>query len=163
MNFHISDFNVDSVVLDLGSNVNILMKKTQERMGKPQLVWSLVKPRLVNQAKVSPISIVCHLRVEFEGLKRFVDFNVIEIVKKNSTYPELPGIGWESDNLAIINFKKRVMKFDNHDMRIIAPLYFAEGRRYVELVKEEFVGILDHAYNISKYYINPTVDGDLGW
>ena len=28
MNFHISDFDVDSVVLDLGSDVNILMKKT---------------------------------------------------------------------------------------------------------------------------------------
>ena len=30
----IGDFDVDSVILDLGSNVNILTKKTWEMMGK---------------------------------------------------------------------------------------------------------------------------------
>ena len=33
----------------------------------------------------------------------------------------------------------------------------------MELVKEEVVRGWDHAYNISKDYIHPTVDGELGW
>ena len=32
---HIGDYDVDSIILDLGSDVNILTKKTWEMMGKP--------------------------------------------------------------------------------------------------------------------------------
>ena len=35
MNFQIGDYDVDSVIKDMGSNVNILTKKTWEKMGKP--------------------------------------------------------------------------------------------------------------------------------
>ena len=43
MNVQIGDYDVDSVILDIGSDVNILTKQTWENMGKPQLVWSLVQ------------------------------------------------------------------------------------------------------------------------
>ena len=35
MSVQIDDYDVDSVILDLESDVNILTKKTWERMGKP--------------------------------------------------------------------------------------------------------------------------------
>ena len=35
MNVHIGSYDVDSVILDLGLDVNILTKKTWEMMGKP--------------------------------------------------------------------------------------------------------------------------------
>ena len=38
-----------------------------------------------------------------------------------------------------------------------------EGRRYIELVKDEVGRSSDHAYNIFEDYIHPTVDGELGW
>ena len=38
-----------------------------------------------------------------------------------------------------------------------------EGHRYIEIVKDEVGRSRDHAYNISKDYIHPTVDGELGW
>ena len=41
MNVQISEYYVDVVILDLGSNVNILTKKTWKMMGKAKLVWSL--------------------------------------------------------------------------------------------------------------------------
>ena len=75
---------MDSVILDLGSDVNILTKKTWERMGKPQLVWSIVQLRLKNQAKVSPIGRVSHLLVEVEGLKNYAGFDVIESVNESN-------------------------------------------------------------------------------
>ena len=77
MNVHIGEYDVDSVILDPGSNVIILTKKTWERMGKPQLVWSPVQLRLENQARVSPIGRVPHLLVEIEGMKTYTYFDVI--------------------------------------------------------------------------------------
>ena len=38
-----------------------------------------------------------------------------------------------------------------------------EGCRYIEPVKDEVGRGWDHAYNISKDYMHPTVDGELGW
>ena len=73
------------------------------------------------------------------------------------------GIVWENENLAVVNFKKRVMTFDNHDMQIISPLDPSEGQRYIELVIEEVVGGWDNSYNIYEDYINATVDGELEW
>ena len=35
MNVQIGDYDVYSVILDLGSDVNILTKKTWDKMGKP--------------------------------------------------------------------------------------------------------------------------------
>ena len=55
MNIQIDEYDVDSFILDLGSDVNILTKQIWEMMGKPQLVWSPVQLPLENQAKVSPI------------------------------------------------------------------------------------------------------------
>ena len=40
MNIHIGDYEVDLVILDLGSDVNILTKKNWKLMGNPTLVWS---------------------------------------------------------------------------------------------------------------------------
>ena len=43
MSIHIGNYEVDSVILDLGLDINILRKQTWENMGKPQLVWSPVQ------------------------------------------------------------------------------------------------------------------------
>jgi len=37
LTLQIGDFEMDQVILDLGSDANILSKKTWERMGKPML------------------------------------------------------------------------------------------------------------------------------
>jgi hypothetical protein len=54
-NAQIGEYDVDNVILDLGSDVNVLPKKTWEMMGEPELVWSPVQLRLVNQHKIVPI------------------------------------------------------------------------------------------------------------
>ena len=101
--------------------------------------------------------------VEFEGIRTNADFDVIEIFNEGSSYPALLGIGWDNENLAMINFKKRVMNFETRDIQVIAPLDPSEGRRYVEPVKEEVVGGWDHAYKILGDYVHPTVDEELGY
>ena len=108
-------------------------------MGDPKLGWSLVQLRLANQAKVQPIGHVSNLVVDVEGMRTRVDFDVIKDVDGGGSYPALLGIGWANDSMAMINFKKRLMIFENQDIRVIAPMDPNEGRRYIEPVKDEVV------------------------
>jgi len=45
----IGEYNMDQVILDLGSDVNILPKQTWELMGKPKLQWSTIQMKMTNQ------------------------------------------------------------------------------------------------------------------
>ena len=92
-------------------------------MGNPTLGWSLTQLKLANQAKVHPIGHVSNLVVDIEGMKTHVDFDVIEVIEDDGSYPALLGIGWANDSMAVINFKKQVMTFENQDVRVIAPMY----------------------------------------
>ena len=69
--------------------------------------------RLENQANFHPIGRVSNLFVDIKCMKTHVDLNVIELVEYGGSYPTLRGIGWASDSMALINFKKRVMMFEN--------------------------------------------------
>ena len=111
----------------------------------------------------SALVCVSNLVVDIEGMKTCVDFDVIEVVGDGDSYPPLLGIGWDNDSMEVINFKKCVMTFENQDVRVISPMDPQEGRRYIEPVKDEVRRSWDHAYNISKDYIHPTLDGEIGW
>ena len=89
--------------------------------------WSPMKLRLVNQAKVQPIGWVMNLVVDVEGMRTHANFDVIEVVNGEGSYPTLLGIGWASDIMAVINFKKCMMKFESQDIRVIAPMDPSEG------------------------------------
>jgi hypothetical protein len=49
MKVELRSYEMDGVMLDLGSDVNILLKKYWELMGNPNLVWSPIQLRLANQ------------------------------------------------------------------------------------------------------------------
>ena len=54
------------------------------------------------------------------------------------------------ENQTIINFKRRILSFEDDEMRVIAPLDPLEGLRYVEPVFNEGHGDhLDTIYNIT--------------
>ena len=71
------------------------------------------------------------------------------------------------ENQTIINFKRKILSFEDDEMRVVAPLDPLEGPRYVEPVFNGGCG--DHLktiYNITTLqedYINPTADGNLSW
>ena len=46
---HIRDYEMDEVILDLGSEVNVLTKQTWELMGRPKLSYSPIQLKLANQ------------------------------------------------------------------------------------------------------------------
>ena len=90
-----------------------------------------------------------------------VNFDVIEVIEDGGSYPPLLGIGWSNDSMPVINFKKCIMTFENQDVRVISPMDPHEGRWYIEPMKDEVSRSWDHAYNISKDYIHPTVDREI--
>ena len=135
MNIHIGDYEVDSVILDVGSYVNIMTKKNWKKMERLALGWSPMQLRLANQAKVQPIRHVSNLAMDVKGIKNYFNFDVIEVVDGGGSYPTLLGFGWANDSMAMIKFKKPMMKFENQYTRVIAPMDPNKGQRYIEPVK----------------------------
>jgi hypothetical protein len=136
-------------------------------MRKPKLIYSPISLRMDNQQVVSPFGILEHVPVDIDGVRTFVDFEVIEIVDDSCPYPALLSIDWAFNNSIIVDLKKIRMTFEGDGLRVIAPLDPDEGHRYTEPIKEE-----DHAYQLENIYkltarqhdyINPMADGNLSW
>jgi hypothetical protein len=167
LNTQIGEYDIDYVVLNLGWEVNVMTKKIWALMGKPKLIYSPLRLRMANQQAMSPFEILEHVPVDIDGVRTFVDFEVIEIVDDSYPYPALLGIDWAFNNSIVVDLKKRPMTFEGDGLRVIAPLDRNEGPRHIEPIREE-----DHAYELEniyklttrqQYYINPTTDGNLSW
>jgi len=134
----ISEYEMDHVILDLGSNVNVLLKQTWECMGRPTLQWSPIQLRMVNQQKNTPMGRLQGVTVDIEGASVLVDFEVIEIFDDSNPYPALLGIDWATDMNKVINLKKHKKIFEKKSLRVVVvPLYPTEGARYTEIVRDD--------------------------
>jgi hypothetical protein len=102
----IESYEMDNVMLDLGSNVIILPNKSWKLMGKPTLVWSPIQIKLANQYRIYPICWLQQLEENIEGMKTKADFEVIDIMDDSNPYLALLGIDWAFDNNKILNLKK---------------------------------------------------------
>jgi hypothetical protein len=58
---------MDNIILDMGSDVNFLLKKTWETMGKPKLNWSPIQSRLANRQNIVMIGILLGVNVNIHG------------------------------------------------------------------------------------------------
>ena len=113
---------MDEVILDLGSDMNVLTKQTWEQMGSPKLARSPIHLHLANQQRVLPLSRLPQVPVDIDGVRSFADFEVIEIIGDSRPYPALLGIDWAIGNMSIIDLKRRQMTFEDRQIRVIAPL-----------------------------------------
>ncbi len=77
---HIGDYEMDQVILDLGSDANVLPNQIWERMGKLALQWYSIQLRMANQQKIIPMGRLYGIKVDIEGVSVMGDFEVIEIV-----------------------------------------------------------------------------------
>ena len=107
LNVHIGEYDMTDVILDLGSEVNVLPKQTWGQMGKPSLAWSPIQLRLSNQQRIVPLGRLLSVPIDIYGVSTLTDFEVIEIIDDSNPYPALLGIEWAMENAAIINLKKR--------------------------------------------------------
>ena len=156
---------MDEVVLDMGSEVNVLTKQTWELIRKPKLRYSPIQLRLENQQRVCPMGRLSNVPIDIDGLQSLAYFKVIDIIDDSKPYPALLGIYWAFDNLTVINLKKKQMTFEGHNISIIAPLDPSMGRRYAKPIRaKEEAREIDDFYKMTATqddYINPTADGTL--
>jgi hypothetical protein len=108
----LDEFEIKDVMLDLGSDVNILPKNTWEALGKPQLVYSPIQLRMENQYCIFPVGRMENVEIDVAGVKTTTDFEVIEIMGDKDPYPSLLRIDWAYENYAIIDLKRDTMTFE---------------------------------------------------
>jgi hypothetical protein len=124
-----------------------MTKQTWALMGKPKLIYSLIRLRMANQKGVNPFGRFEHVHVDIDGVRTFAYFEVIEIVDDGCPYPTLLGIDWAFDNSTVVDLKKIHMKFEIYGLEVIAPLDIDEGPQYTDPIREE-----DHAYDLENIY-----------
>ena len=153
------------IILDLGSEVNVLPKKTWQCMGEPTLGYSNVQLKLANQHRVLQIGRLKGVTVDLDGVCTKEDFEVIEIVDGTTPYPTLLFLDWVFENQTIINLKTRKMTFESRYCRVIAPLDPSEGERFVEPTFQDIEEInqLHRTIVHDEDYVNPTIDIVLSW
>ena len=94
----IGSYQMDEVVLDLGSEVIVMTKKTWEIIAKPKLEFSPIQLRLANQQRVIPLGCLSSVPIDLEGVCSLADFEVIEIIDDSMSYPTLLSIDWAFEN-----------------------------------------------------------------
>lgn len=52
---------MDNIILDLGLDVNILLKETWDMRRKPKITWSPIQLILENQYKIFPIGALLNI------------------------------------------------------------------------------------------------------
>jgi len=163
----IREYEMDQLILDLGSDANVLPKQTWEHMDKPVLQWSPIQLRMANQQKILPMGRLQGIMVDIEGTSALADFEVIEIVDDSNPYPTLLGIDWATDMNRIIILKKCKMIFEKKSLRRVVLLDPAEGARYTEPMHDD-----DNDDNLNCIYkitareqdwVNLTTDGRISW
>jgi len=102
---HIGDYEMDQVILDLGSDANTFPKQTWECMGKPALQWYLIQLWMANQQKILPMGRLQGITVDIHGTSTQMDFEVIEIMDESSLYTALLGIDWATNMNGVIDLK----------------------------------------------------------
>jgi len=102
----IGDYEMNQVVLDLGSDANVQPRQTWKCMGRPMLQWFPIQLRMANQHKILPMGRLQGVKVDIEGAKTQTDFEVIEIVDDTNPYPTLLWIDYAMEMNGVINLKR---------------------------------------------------------
>jgi hypothetical protein len=127
-------------MLDLGSNVNILPKKTWEALGNPKLAYSPIELRMENQYCIFPIGRLDNVEIDVAGVKTITDFEVIEIMGDKYPYPALLGIDWAHENYVVIDLKKDTMTFEVDGIKVVQPLNLYVGPIYTDPTDKNMEG-----------------------
>ena len=153
-------------MLDLGSDVNILPKKTWEALGKPRLKYSPIQLRMENQYCIFPIGRLENVEIDVAGVKIVANFEVINIMGDKDPYPALLGIDWAYENYAVIDLKKYTMTFEAKGIEAVQPFDPYVGPRYIKPIDNNMEGEdLAQLYTITTRtrndYKNPIADGSV--
>jgi hypothetical protein len=76
----LGSYEMDDIMLDLRSDVNIFPTKSWDFMGKPNLVWCPIQCRISNQYRIYPIGRPEQVEVNIDRVNTKENFEGIEIM-----------------------------------------------------------------------------------
>ena len=78
VDLQINELLIPKVVLDFGSQVNILTKSTWEKLGRPKLIKLEYYLKLADQGLIDPLGLCRNIQTTIMGITVTIDFKVIE-------------------------------------------------------------------------------------
>ena len=89
VDLEINEVSIKQVVVDFGSQVNILPRETWIRLGQLSLAPTLNYLKLADQRLIEPIGILINVDTQIMGIPTQVDFEVIDLFEEMPTYSTL--------------------------------------------------------------------------
>ena len=132
VDLQINEFLIPRVVLDFGSQVNILTKITWDKLGRPQLVKSDYYLKLTNQALIEPLWLCRNIQTTIMGISVKIDFKAIEPKEGSRSYLAIVSRPWARKMKANISLEKDKIKLKGQGKKIIIPLDPNEGAHWEE-------------------------------
>ena len=132
VDLQINEFLIPRVVLDFGSQVNILTKITLEKLGGPQLVKSDYYLKLVDQGLIEPLGLCRNIEKTIMRISIKIDFKVIEPKEGSKSYLALVDRPWARKMKANISLEKDRIKLKGQGKKVIIPLHPKEGEAWEE-------------------------------
>ena len=106
VDLEIEGYHVRQVVLNFGSQVNIMTRDTWEQLGKPRLYESGIYLKLADQGLIEPIGVWKNVDTMIKGISTKVNFEIINPKEGSSSFPALVGRPWGRKMKASISLDK---------------------------------------------------------
>jgi hypothetical protein len=153
---------IKEVVVDFGSQVNILPRETWIRLGKPLLQPTMNFLKLADQRFIEPIGTLKSVITSIMGIPMRVDFEVINLVEGIPSYPALVDRPWGRNMWATISLERDRIKLKGSGRKIIIPLDPKEGKPWVETWDEaQEVRWLYQVINEQRDNVEPNSEGEI--
>ena len=137
VDLEIEGYHIRQVVLDFGSQVNIMTHDTWEQMGRPRLYESGIYLKLADQGLIEPIGVWKNIDMTIKGISTKVDFKIIDRKEGSSSFPVLVGRTWGRKMKASISLDKETIKLKGNGQKFIVPIHPSQGEPWKEPIDEE--------------------------
>lgn len=118
----------------MGVDVNLIPKRIWENLGRSTLEPTPYNISLENGSKMKTLGTWRQVKVNFKGVKKVVDFQVVTIQKTFDSFDSLLRLRWFVDSCGVINARKEEISFVD-DRRIVhIPLEKNQDENYIEEV-----------------------------
>ena len=137
VDLEIEGYHVRQVVLDFGSQVNIMTRDTWEQLGRPRLYELGIYLKLADQGLIKPFGVWTNVDMAIKGISNKVDFEIIDPKEGSSSFLALVGRPLGRKMKASICLDKERIKLKGNGQKVIVPIHPSQGEPWIEPIDEE--------------------------
>ena len=103
VDLEVEGYHVRQVVLNFGSQVNIMTRDTWEQMGRPRLYESGIYLKLFDQVLIEPIGVWKNVDTTIKGISTKVDLEIIDPKEGSSSFPAVEAWKFARNNSKVFS------------------------------------------------------------